>query len=55
MARIAIVGPGVIGLTVGAALMEGPHSVVFCGRYIFDAADRRLRAALVHVASAHGS
>ena len=36
MARIAIVGPGAIGLTVGAALMEGPHSVVFCGRHIFD-------------------
>ncbi len=34
MSKIAIVGPGAIGLglTVGAALMEGPHSVVFCAR-----------------------
>lgn len=35
MARVAIVGPGAIGLTIGAALMQAGHDVIFCGRQTF--------------------
>ena len=36
MTTIAIIGPGAIGLTAGAALMDNGHDVTFAGRQGFD-------------------
>ncbi len=36
MTRITIIGPGAIGLTVGAALIDAGHAVTFAGRQPFE-------------------
>lgn len=36
MTTIAIIGPGAVGLCVGAALMDNGHAVSFAGRQVFD-------------------
>ncbi len=36
MTRIAIIGPGAIGLSTGAALMDNGHAVTFAGRQAFE-------------------
>lgn len=35
MTRVLVIGPGAIGCTVGAALIEAGHDVIFCARQSF--------------------
>jgi 2-dehydropantoate 2-reductase len=54
MARILLIGPGAIGCTVGAALIEAGHDVTFCARQPFTSlsvqkADEPARTHTAHV------
>jgi 2-dehydropantoate 2-reductase len=60
MARILLIGPGAIGCTVGAALIEAGHDVTFCARQLFTSlsvrkADEPARTHTAHVVTSPDS